>query len=1415
MLAGSVILSDGEYLVVCKDTKSFQTWYLISNCNKKDIMNRLTGQPLQYKYYSNYLELGNQKIDEDYILESIKLFKKTNKVSVYGQGVILRRIIDVVSEANSYSFSPANTVEKSSKVEFGEEIVKLKAQDTHIAVDLENRNRLMHKCIIRTSKVYLNLIRVKNNISLSCDLVEVEGEVKRQVQISNVSSATMDDLRSILDLSFYETPEGDKLKDYGTVKSIEQFEKEVMQEIYLEYTRCIAEGRDLELKIDTETDGLMIDYLNDANPDKNFIVATPISWRDNQARVVFNEMEYFDNVPKEYMFARLKPLVEGKDGIVYIPKHGTEVKYVNKMDIFNDNDISSINKDDYYIFDRARINLIGHNVMFDGKVFFDNKVKPYWNNDTLQMSFNLNPSAVKKNGGNKLKSITRRLFGHETPELTDLLGKNNEDKYKYIKDEEVASLYGCADADYTGKVYRELRKLTTDSMFKAYQEQDIPLLNILYISEYYGLLMDSEAVKTMAKHAQNDLEIIKNFLYSYVGRIISLKDKTIKLKTKYSFGEITEEQFKTQLAELKPDNNAIYTFEIKASDIIKVLYDILEYPILARTSDGPKSKPSTDKKVFKKLMRYKINGNALSHDIMDSTGEHPLIEAKEFNKYRFPLAYVLTQYAKLNKEYTSYFKPILTKNSEGRIFNGYSMARIETRRIMNASQTMKSSLKDLVLPFDGGKNYYMFGFDMAQVEYRIMVSLAGQTEMIERLKDPEKDFHTESASALTGIPAHQIEKDFRKQMKAVHFGIPYGLGDESMSESMFGSKDALSLYKTRDLIKSFKTKNDKVIAMLEDARDNALKPRDFSLTFKRYTGFREFINQDGEVVKNPKNFDNILDALTDRAETKFVGNDKVTEVFQDIGMVQNLKGFYRLFDLSNLDKRKIGIIRRAAGNYPIQSFAAELFRIILIRFYNRCVKEGIEDKIIWHMLIHDEIQCSAHKSVHPFFLYKIILEECMITFPGHTNYFVGIGIGNNWGETKSDKYEAPVEFVKRMVKRWDAGEFKNETWIDDPKNYVMKYMLVYFKERIGEVIKEMQPDVETEPIDLTFLDKNFENYTVRSYLIDRYVPSEYSTGAGKKQWKKFDDRTHFKLCMEQWSISYFGEDKLIKDYNGTVYKPSAKGEIASLELLDIEDDIDTSFNNVEENWAFDDSGMADYSEVLYFEEFEFDDYDDREFQYDLTRKDAKNVSDLVITKESDTPYIVKGLTGITISCPNSTVVEKIKFALKKKVIPAGGLPVIFNVNGRNSVWLRLPENIDIHELNDIVDSNVIAYNKLQERNQQIINAIKNRANHNITRTTPQPDKTVKSETVNTANTHTSDLAIPQNLKYIKVIGKQIIITIPSKVFIKELTQKLMPNYDTGGKYSIIVKCPTGVLGTLKVNASIDLNKIEQYINEVS
>ena len=73
------------------------------------------------------------------------------------------------------------------------------------------------------------------------------------------------------------------------------------------------------------------------------------------------------------------------------------------------------------------------------------------------------------------------------------------------------------------------------------------------------------------------------------------------------------------------------------------------------------------------------------------------------------------------------------------------------------------------------------------------------------------------------------------------------------------------------------------------------------------------------------------------------------DTYKILCMTFHSNRFYRTYNLKDIDnspaaqqRRSNGIytneegkIRRPAGNYPIQCFAAELFRIILIRFYNR------------------------------------------------------------------------------------------------------------------------------------------------------------------------------------------------------------------------------------------------------------------------------------------------------------------------------------------------------------------------------------------------------------------------------------------------------------------------------------------------
>lgn len=1268
-LFGGLSFNGDRYFIMCKDNKTVQEWYVLDRVHADDRVKLIMGEQASAPPLTIDDFLKMKVIDKGYVIEGIKRLKAKGTYSQYGNLRIITKILENIGHASAYSFKLTNIVENRDEVGEKGKLMKIfKAYDNRLNLErvTEDGSYSYLNMSFADSGFTLQLRSdLKGPSKVDVDLVEVNDIAsKKKIGGLSVKTITMDTLRTLTDLSWYEDPVTlECKKDYRVIETIEDFEKYVIADIIREYKACRLRHEKLVLALDTETTGFNMYKLSKENPSRDHVVAVPLSWKDDQGVVVFIDMEYFDNVPADYFFERIRKLVEGTSDLI-LDTGKESVPFTLQARVIEEQNEQSLN--DLQVFlanckpgesaqvSRTNVILTGHNVMFDGCALMSEGVEPYWDDDSLQMAFDLNPKVVKGKipvvveeegetpegikfkrkvvkelaGGVALKGLTRRAFGHETPELSDILGKGNEDKYRYLRDKNVAKIYGCADADYSRQMRKFLMNLMTTQMYNQYKKQDVPMLNILYKSQFDGLFMNEEAVKDKAQHAREDREVIKKFLWSYIGRKIDFKSKydilEVKYRTdqlaaelitnKYNQGEFTEEEYNLGLntlytkekflanaKEIIVDTNAEYQFEMKGSDYRKVMYDILKYPIYAYTKDEKNPQPSTDKNVMKKLMRAKAPHHELAEDVLSSDGKTVLIEAKEFNQYRYPVAYVLSIYGALNKEYTSYFKPIEDNNLEGRLFKNYSMARIETRRIMNPSQTMKGSLKALTLAYNWGEDWYMFDFDMAQVEYRIMVSKAGQIEMVIRLRDPEKDFHTESASALSGIPAHKIEKKFRKKMKAVHFGIPYGLGDHSMCESMNGTSTPALLVDTRILIDSFKKKNDKVIADLEKARDDALTPDEtLSDEFKRFAGYVDYT----------------IDEAT----------GEVTEHLHKVGKVANLLGFYRLFDLENLDNKTIASIRRMAGNYPIQSFAAELFRIILIRFYRRTYREGIVDKIKWHLLIHDELLASAHKSIHPFFLYKLIKEECMITFKGHTKYFVGINIGENWEQCKDDASEAPVLFVDRMVTRWDAGEFKDETWIDNPREYTDKYKHEFIRDRLHEVLSSMQVDLDVSPIDCKSLFDNFENYTVRGYLMDNYIPKAYLKANGKpnKEYGGLKEERQFEINMTEWANDYYKASKSILAFDGHIFYSDV--EATTFVSNSVDEVLDLDVFDYEEGgyWSFDNDSFTESS----FEGFDEDcTYEDNNDYVDFERVEidedkvasAKTFAEM--TKSEDANYV--------------------------------------------------------------------------------------------------------------------------------------------------------------------------------------------------
>lgn len=1352
IIAGDVEFNGDKFIFAIKTLSKTKIYFLYSLHDQTDFSS-------EEKQITKCNDL--ERVDpSNYLIGVYSRSLVTGTIKYWGDCNVIRILLDNISYANNYTFIPENVIANTKETVDADTVKFFEASDKNLHYSTKCVNGEI--TYMKLSRGVLDLTLKESKLKLTTKNIELKDADKndaKHVLISTIKTIRLADLDNALDMSWYHV--GDKtLKNYSNAKNNFEFETKVFTPIVKAMLKAKQSGHPLLLSLDTETTGLNTLNLAEDNPSRSHIVAVQLSWEEDQGVAVFLDMEHFQNADTKYVMHRLGELFEWYEGSRTIEYWDTDcirkneddgVRYSNSpipqmmhfglapQQSVKDNTVSAGAKntsslDNYekksVTVQRSDFFLVGHNFPFDRRTCYQTDHVAIWfNADTLQMAFDLNPRTVR--GNTKLKLLTRKLFGHETPELTDILGRGNEDKYKYLVDEEVADIYGCADVDYTRKLFKKLRSLMTDKMWKRYLQQDVDLPNILSISEYYGMMTYPDKVVSLAEQTYQNIEILKEAAYSYVGAYQDYNAQRILIESAYMTGLCTEGEYEEKLKHIRVDPKATYRFEFKSSSLIDVLYNILHYPIFAHTDKGS---PKVDKYCMKKLADVKRKPNSTARELKEDILAYGvdrqeyeqlkagserdkkkadgmcLISAEKFNKLEYPLALIMQEYAALNKEYTSYYKPIIEQNLEGKIFKGYNMARIETRRIANPGQTMKANLKALVRSYDD--DHYVLDFDMSQVEYRIMLSLSGFTEMIDKMKNPERDYHTETASMVNNKPAYKISKYERKHAKSVSFGVPYGLGDRSLCETMFGEVTQDNLVETRITLAKWKERNAPIMQLLETARAEALEPWDIS------DDFRDFIDA----------------WQKDKKTGKYLLDNDGNKIPKVVGRVTNKLGFYRVFDLTGIgqtpaDKQRRAqgeytaeesSIRRKAGNFPVQSYAAEVFRTILTRFYWRCVKEGIEDKIIWHMLIHDELLCSVHKSLHPMYIYKLVKESCMITMKGHTKYFVGINIGDTWAECKDDAREAPVFFVDRMIKRWDAGDFAPEKtdpkflkngdpkqgyWFDHPWEFIEPLRKKYVEDRIGEVIRSIQ-DIDNGPINVPELLRTFDNYTVRAYVNDYPMNSEVSKSdyaipaAGDDVYdegKYYDAVWSSKL--ESWALTQFPEGKEFIDADGNHKRLSKvvkveeapKKELLAEELFSDDDDISLELDDdsADDYWSFDEGqlGMTFEQPDSFLEEI--DEYDlNNQLQMDVVG--AKSVNDLLAEKPKY--KTIKCFNGqVKIEYVTRMQLDKLKKYLSEFICSDGYTVIFKDPLGQLTRWIKITDKVNLNELDEKVTEIVNDY----------------------------------------------------------------------------------------------------------------------------
>lgn len=979
---------------------------------------------------------------------------------------------------------------------------------------------------------YLSLELVSEGFRLSIDeyngklplriptLTPVVDRVSKAALVTNLGIQTAASLfRSMGErLDWY------KSKKYRLIDNVESFQS-MMSDFLDAVQRASEKGKSVLVGLDTETTGLHMLDLDPSNPLRDNVVCIPFAWKDNESYLICTDMFYFSNVPSEKVYPLLTILFRrNKD----FTMQDIELDYGGK----------------HYSFNRKNITVSGWNVMFDEMAFFTEGADVFFDEDGRQIYFNLNTDLQQGLEGfkewgtfqisNSLKMQTRRMLGTETLELEELMGKGNEDKFRYLQDEVLAKLYGCADADFTRLVVKKGLSMTEPRLHAQYRKYDMTIMYMMAQAAWSGMPIDTESVINQGNLVKQDLETLKDFIYHYawLANRETLQDKMDSVMDLLNLNDTLEVE-----EAISKDKKFCYPFT--PANHKKLLFQMLGYPVIKKSVKS--SEPALDKFVLEKLMVPKREHpvEVLKEDIMSSVDPtEKLIDKDKFNEDAYPLARVFSTYATLNKEYTSYYKPIVDNDTEGRMFYDFTLARAATRRILSPGQTMKGSLKKLV---KAPKGQIFMSFDASQIEYRHMASLAYIREKSilkqthpedweQRLEmtaiskthalmqKEEADYHIETAAMMTGVRQHEVTPKIRKKYKSIGFGIPYGLGERSMCESIFKVVTPETLAETRQLLADYNIKQREIIELLETTRDSAFVPAVISEDHRKYLG---------------------------------IGDSHV-------GIVRNFIGFYRVFILENLTRQRKGRIRRQAGNCIIQGGAAELFRRMLYNFRVGCCKAGIEDKVHWLMTVHDELDATVDADIDILKLIKVLYENCTLRYEDHIPYYIGINFGANWDDAKADANELPVIMVQRMIDAYDRGVFSIPS-----DGYQAEYLLQlkrhYLCDRIYEellkILPNLKPGYNFTDSDIELIDDKFVNYVVRSYL-EVFSYKGVSLKEGLPAWLK---------AKEDYGFNTTFLDMKFDSQEDAVELPFFSTDDLNIDLLD-----DTTF---EDAWIEDGSSQ--------------------------------------------------------------------------------------------------------------------------------------------------------------------------------------------------------------------------------------------------
>ncbi|MCR4874650.1 MAG: DNA polymerase I [Clostridia bacterium] len=279
------------------------------------------------------------------------------------------------------------------------------------------------------------------------------------------------------------------------------------------------------------------------------------------------------------------------------------------------------------------------------------------------------------------------------------------------------------------------------------------------------------------------------------------------------------------------------------------------------------------------------------------TGYSTNVEVLQELQDSHPIISLLLRYRELEKLRSTYLDGMLPLiDEDGKIHTIFKQTVTATGRLSSTEPNLqnipvrKEEGRQIRGMFIASKGQTLVCADYSQIELRLMASFSQDEGMISDFNSG-KDIHAATASKIFNVPLPFVDKDLRRQAKAVNFGIIYGITDFGLSQDL-----GIPVYKAKEFTTNY---------------------------FKTYPRVHEYM-------------------------------EELVEKAQKCGYATTMMGRIRTIPELTMSNRNMqGFGKRVAMNMPLQGSASDIIKLAMIKVANELEKGNYKAKLI--MQVHDEL----------------------------------------------------------------------------------------------------------------------------------------------------------------------------------------------------------------------------------------------------------------------------------------------------------------------------------------------------------------------------------------------------------------------------------------------------------------------------